>query len=485
MKRKFPRWLLVASLLSLALAALIPTIPLLHKNSLQSAHAMSAFKGPIISHHSHRSQSRPHRTSKGVNRTHLLKLNHLSQSIHSTHANAQGKSAWTSGNINPNNTTTIFSDTMESGAPGWTTVGDGLSTSYYPNGHNFWNLLQNPQNYGVSSAVNPPLVSYPDATGMLPTAHSGTHAWGYEDTNVGSSGSSTTYMGNPNDWPSETGGQNGGISNGPNSGSLISPVIDLTSAPNATLTFATWWEIESTNPANFDMMYVDVTTNGGTTWNSLGVLNPTQNPSGGTDPYPYTDNGLDAPASWQIASADLTPYIGSKVQVRFRFDTVDQYDNGFRGWLIDDVGVYSNTAGSPLVSTATPDTGAAGDTVTIAGTGFGAQQGSSTVTFNGVSAQAQSWSNTNIVVTVPKGTTSGPLVVTVNGTQTASVGFTINANVTLSSPTSFPQTTDSVNGQGFAPNEPLSLYLNGINGTLLASATADSSQKSAELVEAL
>ncbi len=475
MKRKFPRWLLVAALLSLALAALIPTIPLLHKNSLQSAHAMSVFKGPIISHHSHHPQTRPHRTSKGVDRTHLLTLNHLSQSIHSTRTNAQGKSAWASGNINPNNTTTIFSDTMESGAPGWTTVGDGLSTSYYPNGHDFWNLLQNPQNYGVSSAVNPPLVSYPDATGLLPTAHSGTHAWGYEDTNIGSSGSSTTYMGNSNDWPSETGGQNGGISNGPNSGSLISPVVDLTSAPNATLTFATWWEIESTNPTNFDMMNVDVTTDGGTTWNSLGVLNPTQNPSGGTDPYPYTDNGLDAPASWQIASADLTPYIGSKVQVRFRFDTVDQYDNGFRGWLIDDVGVYSNTAGSPLISTTTPNTGVAGDTITIAGSSFGAQQGSSTVTFNGVTAHVQSWSNTNIVVTVPQGATSGPLIITVNGTPTASVGFTINANVMLSSPTSFPQTTNSVSGQGFAANEPIALYLNGVNGTLLASATANSS----------
>ena len=470
MKRKFFRWLLGVALLSLALAALIPTIPLLHKSSVQSAHAMSAFKGPVVSHNTRHTRS--HRTNKGVDRTHLLTLSHLPQSIHSTHTNVRGKSAWVSANINPNNTTTIFTDDMESGASGWTTIGDNLSTPYYPNGHNFWNLLQNPQNYQVPSSINPALVSYPDASGMLPSAHSGTYAWGYEDTK--SAGPSSTYMGNPSDWPSETGGQNGGTSNGPNSGSLISPVIDLTSAPNATLTFATWWEIESTNPAHFDMMYVDVTTDGGTTWNSLGVLNPTQNPSGGTDAYPYTDNGLDTPASWQIASANLTPYVGSKVQVRFRFDTVDQYDNGFRGWLIDDVGVYSNSAGSPLVGTVTPNTGSAGDTVTITGSGFGTQQGSSSVTFNGVTAQVQSWSNTNIVATVPQGTTSGPLVVTVNGTPTASVSFTINATVTLSSPTSFPQTSNSVSGQGFAANEPISLYLNGVNGTLLASATTDS-----------
>lgn len=472
MKTKFPRWILAVGLLALVLLALIPTIPLLHQKGVQSVHAMGAFKGPIIPHNTHHAQSRPHRTSKGVDRTHLFTLAHLSKTI-STRANAQGKSALAGSNINPNSTTTIFFDNMESSAPGWTTVGDQLSTSYYPNGHDFWNLIQNPQNYSVPSNVNPSLVSYPDAAGLLPSAHSGTHAWGYEDTS--SAGPSVTYMGNSQDWPSETGGQNGGTSNGPNSGSLISPVIDLTAAPNATLTFATWWEIESTNPAHFDMMYVDVTTNGGTTWNSLGVLNPTQNPQGGTDPYSYTDNGLDAPASWQIASADLTPYVGSKIQVRFRFDTIDQYDNGFRGWLIDDVGVYSNTAGSPLVSTVTPNTGVAGDTITITGSGFGTQQGSSTVTFNGVTALAQSWSNTNIVVTVPQGATSGPLVVTVNGTQTANVGFTINANVTLSSPTSFPQTVDSISGQGFAANEPISLYLNGVNGTLLTSTNADSS----------
>ncbi len=81
---------------------------------------------------------------------------------------------------------------------------------------------------------------------------------------------------------------------------LISPSIDLTSAPNATLTFATWWEIESVNPAHFDIMYVDISTNGGSSWSALGVLNPTNNPAGGADAYPYTSNGLDAPASWQV-----------------------------------------------------------------------------------------------------------------------------------------------------------------------------------------
>lgn len=205
------------------------------------------------------------------------------------------------------------------------------------------------------------------------------------------------------------------------------------------------------------------------------MLNPTQSPEGGSDAYPFTDNGLDAPASWQIASVDLTPYAGSHVQLRFRFDSIDQYDNGFRGWFIDDVGVYSSPAGSPLVSTFTPDVGVAGDTVTITGSGFAAQQNGSTVTFNGVSASVQSWSDTSIVATVPVGATSGPLIVTVNGSQTAAVQFTINASVDLSSPTGSPETVDTLSGQGFEANEPISIYLNGVNGTVLASATADGS----------
>jgi hypothetical protein len=208
-----------------------------------------------------------------------------------------------SANLNPNITTTLFFDDMESGAPGWTTVGDNQITPYYSTGHDFWNLVQNPQTLSVlNPAVNPNLVSDPDSTGNLPSANSGSHAWWYGDNPAvdtqNPSGASMTYMGNQSDWPAETSGD-GGISNGPNTAALITPTIDLTSVPDATLSFATWWEIESTDPAHFDMMYVDATTDSGTSWTTLGVLNPTNNPAGGSDAYPYTNNGLDAPASWQ------------------------------------------------------------------------------------------------------------------------------------------------------------------------------------------
>lgn len=68
------------------------------------------------------------------------------------------------------------------------------------------------------------------------------------------------------------------------------------------------------------------------------------------------------------------------------------------------------------VTAITPNIGAVGDSVTITGTGFGASQGGSTVSFGGVAvASYTSWSDTSIVVVVPAATASARIVVTVSG----------------------------------------------------------------------
>ena len=54
--------------------------------------------------------------------------------------------------------------------------------------------------------------------------------------------------------------------------------------------------------------------------------------------------------------------------------------------------------GTPNITSLSPTTGAAGTSVTITGTNFGATQGSSTVTFNGTAATPTSWSATSITV---------------------------------------------------------------------------------------
>jgi hypothetical protein len=80
---------------------------------------------------------------------------------------------------------------------------------------------------------------------------------------------------------------------------------------------------------------------------------------------------------------------------------------------------------APSITSLTPNTGAVGTAVTISGANFGAAQGSNTVTFNGVTATATSWSATSIAVTVPSGATTGNVVVTSGGQASNGVTFTV------------------------------------------------------------
>jgi sugar lactone lactonase YvrE len=80
---------------------------------------------------------------------------------------------------------------------------------------------------------------------------------------------------------------------------------------------------------------------------------------------------------------------------------------------------------APTISSITPNSGSIGTVVTISGANFGTTQGSSTVTFNGITATPSSWSNTSIMAPVPTGASSGPLVVTVAGAPSNGVQFTV------------------------------------------------------------
>lgn len=84
------------------------------------------------------------------------------------------------------------------------------------------------------------------------------------------------------------------------------------------------------------------------------------------------------------------------------------------------------TASSPSITSLNPTFAGVGTPVTIMGTNFGATQGSSTVTFNGISAgTATSWSATSIVIPVPSGATTGNVVVTVAGVASNGLNFTV------------------------------------------------------------
>jgi hypothetical protein len=80
---------------------------------------------------------------------------------------------------------------------------------------------------------------------------------------------------------------------------------------------------------------------------------------------------------------------------------------------------------APIVVSLNQTSASVGSTVTIDGSYFGTSQASSTVTFNGVSATPQSWSDTQIIVPVPSGATTGPLLVTESGVASNSVMFRV------------------------------------------------------------
>ena len=96
--------------------------------------------------------------------------------------------------------------------------------------------------------------------------------------------------------------------------------------------------------------------------------------------------------------------------------------------------------GGPMITAISPNTGPTGIKATVTGSGFGATQGTSTITVNGVLMPVSSWSDTSITVTIPSGATTGNVVVTVNGVPSNGVTFTVTGapSITSLSPTSGP-----------------------------------------------
>jgi hypothetical protein len=88
-------------------------------------------------------------------------------------------------------------------------------------------------------------------------------------------------------------------------------------------------------------------------------------------------------------------------------------------------GIVGTFTVTPTIVSVSPLEGPVGAEVTIIGTGFGSNQGTSTVTFNGIIATPASWSRTEITVPVPTGATTGPLIVTVDGWPSNGITFTI------------------------------------------------------------
>ena len=97
--------------------------------------------------------------------------------------------------------------------------------------------------------------------------------------------------------------------------------FDLTRLQKATLQFSAWYDIEK----DYDYGYVEVSTDGGKTWDTLKTTSSTDsNPVGASYGWAFTGDSVqqDYP-QWSEETGDLTPYAGKKVLVRFQMITDD------------------------------------------------------------------------------------------------------------------------------------------------------------------
>jgi YD repeat-containing protein len=102
-----------------------------------------------------------------------------------------------------------------------------------------------------------------------------------------------------------------------------------------------------------------------------------------------------------------------------------EYSNQSAPGTFSIIGSAAPGPSSAAITRLSPSVASWGDSITIQGTNFGAVQGGSLVSFNGITITPQAWSDTSIGVTVPFGAPSGPFSVAVNGVTAISPVLTI------------------------------------------------------------
>lgn len=160
----------------------------------------------------------------------------------------------------PANVDVLFSDDMESGPGAWTHGGANDS----------WQ-------HGAPAFSEGPA-----------TAYSGSNVWGSNLTGP--------YLDNADAW-------------------LMTPEISLAGYAGAALRFMDWYKFEN----NFDYGYLQISTNGGSTWTDLRPRVTNQN------------------SGWTRVTINLDAYAGANIRLRWRYTTDGSVTRA--GWYVDDVAV--------------------------------------------------------------------------------------------------------------------------------------------------
>ncbi|MBI2165553.1 MAG: immune inhibitor A [Chloroflexi bacterium] len=112
--------------------------------------------------------------------------------------------------------------------------------------------------------------------------------------------------------------------------STLTREVDLSVATRATLEFWAWFSLEK----SWDYAYVEVSTDGGRTWEILkGNHTSPENPIGNSFGHGFTGKS----GGWVEESMDLSPYIGGKILLRFENVTDDAINTD--GVCIDDIAI--------------------------------------------------------------------------------------------------------------------------------------------------
>ncbi len=131
-------------------------------------------------------------------------------------------------------------------------------------------------------------------------------------------GPSSAYHGT-NVWATNL---SGNYNNNANEAIRKNTSINLTGYTSYRLTFYHWYQIE----IGYDTGFVEVSTNGGTTWNTVAA---------------YTGNNT----TWSLVNLDISAYASSNFTFRFRFKSDGSVT--YAGWYIDTVSIIGQNLSAP------------------------------------------------------------------------------------------------------------------------------------------
>ena len=117
-----------------------------------------------------------------------------------------------------------------------------------------------------------------------------------------------------------------GNPNGPGNSGNVTMNVDVAIPALAAVAELSWFDtVQTENAANVDIYSVDISTDGGSNWTAL-----------------FADSLTDE--GWNQEFVNLLPYAGQNVRVRFNFDTINNSDNAYYGWYVDDVAISTTLA---------------------------------------------------------------------------------------------------------------------------------------------